>query len=156
MPPVQLRASQWALAEGVSEAELAALEGLDEESFDARTWAAVAWAQATARSDFEAVPEIIDANFREHFSEQEQADVDLIVRVMYWCNETSNAVDAGWSRVKGRPVEGSRVLREIESVVLYVLFVPILFIIIGIKQRRRPAEIVRGMAPFFRQFEPHE
>lgn len=36
---------QWALAEGVSDAELAALEGQHAEEFDRRTWAAVAWAR---------------------------------------------------------------------------------------------------------------
>jgi AhpD family alkylhydroperoxidase len=147
---------EWALAEGVSEAELAALEGLDEESFDAREWAAIAWVQAKARSDFEAVPEIIDANFRQHFTEQEQADIELVVRVMYWLNETSNAVDALWSRIKGKPVPGSGVLREIGATVLYIIVVPILFIFIGAKQRRRPMEIIRGMRPFFSRFEVHE
>jgi AhpD family alkylhydroperoxidase len=147
---------QWALAEGLSEAELAALEGLDEESFDPRTWAAVAWAQATAHSDFEAVPEIIDTNFRERFNAREQADIDLVIRVMYWCNEISNGVDAAWSRFKGEPVPGSKALREAEAVVLYVLGVPALFLVIGVKQHRRPMEVVRGMGPFFRQFQPHE
>jgi AhpD family alkylhydroperoxidase len=145
---------EWALAEGLSQAELASLEALDEESFDPRTWAAIAWAQATARSDFEEVPESIDTNFREHFGPQEQSDIDLIVRVMYWCNEISNAVDAAWSRFKGRRVPGSGVPKELEAVVLYALFVPGLFIFIGVKRRRRPIEVIRGMGPFFRQFEP--
>jgi AhpD family alkylhydroperoxidase len=147
---------EWALAEGLSEAELAALEGLDEESFDPRTWAAIAWAQATAHSDFEDVPEVIDRNFTEHFSAQEQSEIDLVVRVMYWCNEISNGVDAAWSRLKGEPVPGSGVLRELEAVVLYVLAVPALFVVIGVKQRRRPMQVIRGMAPFFRQFQPRE
>jgi AhpD family alkylhydroperoxidase len=145
---------EWALAEGLSEADLAALEGLDEEAFDARTWAAIAWAQATARCDLEAVPQVIDTNFRQNFSPREQADIDLIVRVMYWCNEISNAVDAAWSRLKGQPVPGSRVLSEINAVVLYVLAVPILFVVLGVKQRRRPLDVMRGMGPFFRQFQP--
>ena len=83
---------QWALAEGLPEAELAALEGLDAESFDERTWAAIAWAQAYARSDFAEVPDAVDANFRQHFSAQEQADIELVARTMYWMNETSNGV----------------------------------------------------------------
>jgi hypothetical protein len=51
---------EWALAEGLPEAEPAALEGLQAETFDARTWAAIARAQAATRSDFTAVTE---ANF---------------------------------------------------------------------------------------------
>ena len=147
---------EWALAEGLSDAELAALEGLDEAAFDARKWAAIAWASATARSDFNGVPEVIEANFRQHFSPQEQADIDLITRSMYWLNETSNSVDAAWSRFKGKPVPGSRVLNELQAVVLYVLGVPVLFIMLGIMRRRRPIEIMRGMGPFFRQFQVPE
>jgi hypothetical protein len=48
------------------------------------------------------------------------------------------------------------VLRELEAVVLYVLAVPALFVVIGVKQRRRPMQVIRGMAPFFRQFQPRE
>ena len=54
--PVQLRPPRWALAEGLSKADLRALEGLQTDVFDQRTWTAVAWAQAFARSDFEDVP----------------------------------------------------------------------------------------------------
>jgi hypothetical protein len=143
---------EWALAEGLSDAELAALEGRDEAAFDARKWAAIAWAMATARSDFNGVPEVIEANFRQHFSPQEQADIDLITRSMYWLNEISNSVDAAWSRLKGKPVSGSRVLGELPAVVLYGLGVPILFIMLGVMRRRRPIKIMRGMGPFFRQY----
>jgi hypothetical protein len=144
---------EWALAEGLSDAELAALEGLDEASFDARKWAAIAWASATARSDFHGVPEVIEANFRQHFSPQEQADIDLITRVMYWLNEISNATDAAWSRFKRKPVPGSTVLSEFEAVVLYVAGVPLLLIMLGVMRRRRPINMLRGMGPFFRQFQ---
>ena len=41
---------RWALAEGVTDAELAALKNQDPERFDRRTWAAIAWADARARA----------------------------------------------------------------------------------------------------------
>jgi AhpD family alkylhydroperoxidase len=144
---------EWALAEGLSEAQIAALEGLDEEAFDARTWSAIAWAQATARSGLGEAPEIITTNFKERFDKRERSDINVIVRVMYWCNEISNAVDAAWSRVKGRPVKGSDLSKEIEAVILYVLFVPGLFLFLSAKRRRRPRELIRGARPFFRQFQ---
>ena len=97
---------EWALAEGLPEAELAALEGLDAESFDARTWAAIAWAQAYARSDFADVPDAIDANFRQHFSAQERADIELVARTMYWLNETSNGVRRRAETREGRSSAG--------------------------------------------------
>ena len=144
---------EWALAEGLSDAELAALEGLEAASFDARTWAAIAWAQAFARSDCADVPDPIEANFRQKFSAQEQADIELAARTMYWLNETSNGVDAAWSRLKGRPVPRSGVRSELVALLLYVLFVPILLVMLSVKQRRNPISLIRGMGPFFRGFE---
>ena len=144
---------EWARAEGISEAELAALEGLDIESLDARTWAAIAWAQAYARSDFADVPDAVEANFRQHFSAQERADIELVARTMYWLNETSNGVDAFLSRLKRDRVQGSTVLSELVALVLYAIAVPFLIVLFGIKQRRNPISILRGMKPFFREFE---
>ena len=149
---------EWALAEGVSEAELAALEGLGFDSLDARKWAAIAWVQAYARSDFTDVPDVIDANFRQHFSAQEQADIELAARTMYWLNETSNGVDAFLSRLKRERVEGSTVLSELVALVLYAIALPALIVLFSIKQRRNPISILRAMKPFFREFEargPH-
>ncbi len=144
---------QWALAEGVSAAELASLEGLDTESFDARTWAALAWAQAYARGDFGEVPDAIDANFRQHFSPEEQADIELVVRTMYWMNETSNGVRAGLKRAKHSPVPGSTVTRELQAALLYAVGAPVVLGLLCVKQRRNPISMLREIRPFFREFE---
>ena len=44
-------------------------------------------------------------------------------------------------------------LTELEALVLYALVVPFLIVLFGIKQRRNPISILRGMKPFFREFE---
>jgi AhpD family alkylhydroperoxidase len=144
---------EWALIEGLPEDELAALEGREAESFDPRTWAAIAWVHAAAASDFTGVPDAIEANFRARFSPQEQADIELVAHTMTWMNQISNTVDAAWGRVHGDPVAGSDVLTELEAVVLYGLAVPPLIVWMGVKERRRPLDVVRGMGPFFRDFD---
>jgi AhpD family alkylhydroperoxidase len=144
---------EWALIEGLPEDELAALEGRQAESFDARTWAAVAWVHAAAASDFTGVPAAIEANFRDRFGPQEQADIELIARTMTWMNQVSNTVDAAWGRLHGDPVAGSGVLSELEALVLYGLAVPPLIVWMGVKERRRPLDVVRGMPKFFREFD---
>ena len=144
---------EWALAEGLSRTDLAALEGLQADAFDERTWAAIAWAQALARSDFADVPAAIDANFRQQFSAQERADIELAARTMYWLNETSNGVDAFLSRMKRDPVPGSTLPSELVALVLYAIAVPILVIMFSVKRRCNPISILRGMKPFFREFE---
>jgi AhpD family alkylhydroperoxidase len=144
---------EWALIEGLPPEELAALERQDPESFDERAWAAVAWVHALAASDFTDVPEAIEANFRAQFSPQEQADIELVARTMTWMNQISNTVDAAVERVKGDPVSGSGVLTELEAVVLYSLAVPPLIVWLGVKEGRRPMQIVRSMSQFFREFD---
>jgi AhpD family alkylhydroperoxidase len=144
---------EWALAEGVSEAELAALEGLDPEAFDARTWAAIAWVQEFARNDLEEVPDAIDRNFREHFSAQEQADIQLAARTMYWANEISNSLRSGVKRAKRTPVAGSTVPREIEALLLYLVGAPVIIGALCVMRRRNPVSMIRDIRPFFREFE---
>ena len=85
---------EWALAEGISDAELAALEGMNPEFFDARKSAAIYWVHEYASTDFTSVPDVIDADFRQQYDAQEQADIELAARTMYWMNETSNGTDA--------------------------------------------------------------
>ncbi len=144
---------EWARSEGLSDADLDALEGLDTGSFDARTWAGIAWAQAYARSDLADVPVAVDASFRQHFSAQEQADIELAARTMYWLNETSNGVDASLSRLKREPVPGSTVPSELVALVVYAIAVPVLIVMFSLRQGRNPISILRGMRPFFRKFE---
>jgi AhpD family alkylhydroperoxidase len=144
---------EWALAEGVSEEELAALEGMDPEAFDARTWAAIAWVQAFARSDLGAVPDAIDANFQKHFTVQEQADIQLVARTMYWANEISNSLRSGVKRAKRAPVAGSRVSREVEALALYAVGAPVIVGALCVMRRRNPVAMIRDIKPFFHEFE---
>ncbi len=67
---------EWALRVGLPQDELAALEGLDVDSFDARRWAAIAYVQAFARSDFQSVPEPIETHFRAFYNAREQHDIE--------------------------------------------------------------------------------
>lgn len=144
---------EWALAAGLSEAELTALEGMDPKAFDAHRWAAIAWAHAAASSGFRHVPEPIDASFRREFTPAEQSDIELVARTMTWMNEVSNTVDAAWLRAKTGPVPESRLANEIRALVLYGIAVPPLLVLIGVLEHKSPIKLLRSMAPFFREFE---
>ena len=149
---------EWALAEGLPEAELAALEELQAESFDAQTWAAIEWAQAAARSDFADIPDVIETNFQRRFSAQEQADIELAARTMTWMNRTSNTVDAAWSRLHGTPLPESGVLGELAALLMYGDVTPVVLAVLSLKQRRSPISLIGSVGPFFHQFEargPH-
>ncbi len=144
---------EWALAEGLPREELAALEGLDADAFDERKWSAVAWAHAFAASDLVDAPAAIDANFREQFSVAEQRDIELVARAMTWMNHTSNTVDAAWARLHGDPIPGSGVVGELLAVSVYALVTPVILGVLSVKQRRSPIALVRGISPFFGEFE---
>ncbi len=144
---------EWARAEGLSEEELAALEGLRFAAIDERKWAAFAWAQAYARNDFGIIPADVTANFRHHFDARERADIELAARTMYWLNEMSNSVDAFLDRVKRDLIPGSTRFTEVVALVVYAIIVPILLTWLSFKQRRNPISMFRAMRPFFREFE---
>ena len=104
---------RWALAEGVSDAELAALENQDAEQFDRRTWAAIAWADARARADLGPVPAEFEDELARHYGSAERDDLDLVTIVMTIANRSANTFDALLGRLRGRPVPGSRLLDEL-------------------------------------------
>ncbi len=143
---------EWALAVGVPKAEIAALKARDAAYFDARKWTAFTWAQAAARSDFGHVPDAIDADFRKEFGAQEQSDIELLARLMYWMNETSNGVDAAMGAPHRQAGRGERPPGG-RSLVVYAFFVPYVIVILSARQKRDPVSLMRGMRPFFREFE---
>ncbi|HET8977782.1 MAG TPA: carboxymuconolactone decarboxylase family protein [Solirubrobacteraceae bacterium] len=104
---------QWALAEGVTDAQLAALENQDPGQFDRRTWAAVAWADARARADLGPVPAEFEEELARHYSPAERDDLDLVAAMMTIANRSANTFDALLARLRGRPVPGSRLLDEL-------------------------------------------
>ncbi len=115
---------RWALAEGVSDEELAAIEGDDPEAFDRRTWAAIAWAQARTRADLGPVAEELEAELARHYDERERADLELVTRAMGLANRSANTFDALLGRLRGRPVSGSRVGDELALGGIVALSVP--------------------------------
>ena len=144
---------EWALAVGLPKAELAALEAMDSDAFDAHRWAAIAWAHAAASNGFSHVPEQIDADFRREYTPAEQSDIELVARTMTWMNEVSNTVDAAWLRATQAPLPESHLAREVKALILYGIAVPPLLILIGILEHKSPIKLLRSMAPFFREFE---
>ena len=104
---------RWALAEGVTDAELAALENQEPERFGRRTWAAIAWADARARASLGPVPAEFEDELARYYSAAERDDLDLVTTVMTVANRSANTFDALLARLRGRPVPGSRLLDEL-------------------------------------------
>ena len=128
---------RWALAEGVTDAELAALEQHDLARFDRRTWAAVAWADARARADLGAVPDEFEHELARYYSKTERDDLDVVTRVMTIANHSANTFDALRMRLHGRPVPGSRLPDELIIGIFVAASIPPVAGYLALTRRRR-------------------
>ncbi len=133
-----------ALAAGVSDAELAALENMDEDAFDRSTWLAVAHARSRTKVDF--APDEGDAlkvDVVNALGPQTYRDVEDIARVMTVANRVANTLNALTDRRRGDPVPASRLADEL---VINLLFLPGAWLgtlIAAMRQRKSPFVVWR-------------
>ena len=127
---------RWALAEGVTDEQLAAIEGQDPKRFDRRTWAAIAWAQARTRADLDPVPEELEVELARHYDERERADLELVTEAMGVANRSANTFDALLERLRGRPVAGSRIGDELALGSIVALSIPPVAAYLGLRRAR--------------------
>ena len=146
---------EWALSSGLPEDELAALEGLDAESFDARRWAAIAYVQALTQTEFESVPEPIEANFCARYSEHEQRDIVTVARAMAWANRLGNTLDSLVGRRRGEPFPGSRARDEIIVGGIAVITLGPPAVLVARRRGTPLREVLRDFDSFSKGFE-HE
>jgi AhpD family alkylhydroperoxidase len=136
--------TRMALEAGVTDAELAALEKMDEQRLDRRTWLALAYARERATANF---PPGSDPKTRraldEELGPQTVRDVEDVARVMTIANRVANTLNALSDRLHGRPVPGSRLADE-----LIICFVALPgawlgTLVAAIRQRKSPFEVWR-------------
>ena len=133
-----------ALAAGVSDAELAALENMDEEAFDRPTWLAVAHARLRTKADFApGEGNDLEAAVVEALGPQTCRDVEDVARVMTVANRVANTLNALPARRRGNPVPGSRLADEL---LINLFFLPGAWLgtlIAATRQRKSPLEVWR-------------
>ena len=136
--------TRMALEAGVSDAELAALENLDESAFDRRTWLAIAYARERSKSGFAPVADdASQTDLTEALGAQTRRDVEDVARVMTVANRIANTLNALPDRWRGRPVPESRLLDEL---VINILFLPGAWLgtlVAAVRQRKSPFAVWR-------------
>ncbi|MBT8469293.1 MAG: carboxymuconolactone decarboxylase family protein [Myxococcales bacterium] len=136
--------TRMALEAGVSDAELAALENMDETAFDRRAWLAIAHARERTKAEF--APVVEDASQKalgEALDGQTRNDVEAVARVMTVANRIANTLNALPDRWRGQPVPGSRLFDEL---VINFLFLPGAWLgtlVAATRQRKSPFAVWR-------------
>lgn len=138
-----------ALEAGVPDAELAALESMDEEAFDRSTWLAITHARERTQADFVDTDAGVErAALVEALGPQTYRDVEDVARVMTVANRVANTLNALPDRWRGAPVPGSRLADEL---VINFLFLPGAWLgtlIAAARQRKSPIAVWRQARSF--------
>jgi AhpD family alkylhydroperoxidase len=135
--------TRMALEAGVSDAELAALESMDEDAFDRRTWLAIAHARERTKAGFADVPAGQQAALQEALGAQTMSDVEDVARVMTVANRVANTLNALPDRRRGEPIPGSRLADEL---IINFLFLPGAWLgtlVAAVRQRKSPFAVWR-------------
>jgi len=136
--------SRMALEAGVSDAELAALESMDESAFDRRTWLAIAHARERVKADFAPVAqEDSQEALGDALGLQARSDIEDVARVMTVANRIANTLNALSDRRRGQPNPGSRLFDEL---LINIMFLPGAWLgtlIAAARQRKSPFAVWR-------------
>lgn len=141
--------TRMAFEAGVSQAELAALENMDEDAFDRRTWLAIAHARERVMCDFG--PGVADSSqgaLVDEMSAQTLRDVEDVARVMTVANRIANTLNALPDRRRSKPVPGSRLFDEL---LINFMFLPGAWLgtlIAAVRQRKSPIAVWRQARGF--------
>ena len=141
--------SRMAREAGVSDAELAALENMDEHAFDRRTWLAVAHARDRVAADF--APITKDASqdaLVEVLGPQTYRDVEDVARVMTVANRIANTLNALPDRLRGNPVPDSRLFDELFINFMFLPGAWLGTLVAAARQRKSPIAVWRQARSF--------
>lgn len=98
---------------GLTDADLARIEGMEPSDFDHRTWTAIAYAHALAQADFGPLDGDIVADVVALHGDDGRRRIEAAARLMTVSNLTGNTVDALVSRLRGDPAPGAHLCDEI-------------------------------------------
>jgi len=133
-----------ALEAGVSDAELAALEKMNEGTFDKRTWLAIAHARERTKANFvDTGTSEPQAALVEVLGRQAYHDVEDVARAMTVANRIANTLNALSDRRRGTPIPGSRLADEL---LINLLFLPSAWLgtlVAAVRQRKSPFAVWR-------------
>lgn len=140
---------EWAMRTGVSDLEIAQLEGTDPAHFDRAKWSALVYARSLAENNFADVPGEISEDVANYSPAGELRDIQTVALVMTIVNRSVNTMDALLSRLRGVPASESlpaELLITAGLVVIGPVVVPALSLILRKSPRRLLREFRQSQA----------
>jgi AhpD family alkylhydroperoxidase len=144
---------EWASIDGVPEAELAQIEQMDPASFDRRKWLAISYVRELVSARFAPVSADLEKKMHQQYSEREIAEIVLVAKVMDAANLGANTFDAMRWRLRGTPVNGSRLFDEIMLSAAFFCIVPPVVLFLARSSKRSIRELAASLLDYTRQAE---
>jgi len=137
--------SEIALAQGVEGKELKSL--LSQEIGDFPEEEAIALAFAQHYSETGGTPhKEAEKSFYEYYDKKLAENIVIYIRIIYLGNLSGNTIDAFFNRLKGQPVDGSRLWAELVIFALlgpyYLVILPLIAHILQSKNRGKADEVI--------------
>lgn len=138
---------EWAIRTGVSDEEIAQLEGANPADFDRAKWSALVYARSLAENDFIGVPDEIAEDAARYHTAGGLRNVEAVALVMTVVNRSANTMDALLSRLHGVPASESL---PAELAITASLFAtgPVVIPALSLVLRKSPARLLREFRAF--------
>lgn len=143
----------FALQAGVTEEELAQLEGITPENFNAEKFLAITYVRELANSNFSGVdPDLLD-KLKKAYSKVERGDIQTTARIIMLFSMICNTSDAFVERVKGKPVEGSKLFDElVVATAFFAGILPVVGLYIALLRGENPMNTLNDFIHFSDQY----
>lgn len=138
---------EWAIRNGVSDEEIAQLEGADPAHFDRTRWSALVYARSLAENNFESTPAEIAEDAAKHFSRGERRDIEAVALVMHIVNRSANTMDALASRLRGVPASESLTAEIVITTMLFAIG-PVVVPALSLILRKSPQQLLKEFRAF--------
>lgn len=138
---------EWAIRSGVSDEEIAELEGADAATFDRSRWSGLVYARSLAENEFKHVPAEILDDASKYYSKGQLRNIEAVAMVMTIVNRSANTMDALLSRLRGKPVSDSMAAEIIITTALATTG-PVLVPMLSLILRKSPQRLYREFRAF--------
>lgn len=144
----------FALQAGVSEDELAQLEGIEIEDYDSRKYLAITYARELANKDFGEISVDLEKAIKAEYTITERGDIQTTARIIMLFSLLCNTADAFLERVKGDPVEDSNLFDEvIIASSFFGAILPVVGVYLSILRKESPLETMKDFTQFSRKYQ---